>query len=83
MKIITTTVARKNIAKIINRVKYFGDVFGIGRRNAIEALLIRFPSAYNRDVDEITNINSFSNSFDFLKEEDELYSVSDLKTKYA
>ena len=83
MKIITTTVARKNIGKIINRVKYFGDVFGIGRRNSIDALLIRFPSAYNEDLNEITNINANSGSFDFLAEEPDIYALSDLRKRYA
>lgn len=83
MKIVTTTTARKNIAKIINRVKYTGEVFGIGRRNSVDALLIKFPSAYNDDLDEITNINANSGSFDFLAKEPELYSVADLKKKYV
>ena len=83
MKIITTTKARKNIGDIINRVKYFGDVFAIGRRESIDALLIQFPQAYNADLNNITNINANSKSFDFLTKEPELYSVSDLKKKYV
>ena len=83
MKIITTTIARKNIGKILNRVKYFGDVFGIGRRNSVDALIIKFPDAYNDDLNEITNINANSGSFDFLAVEPELYSISDLRKKYA
>ena len=83
MKIITTTVARKNIGKILNRVKYFGDVFGIGRRNSIDALLIKFPNAHNADLNEITNINANSGSFDFLADEAEVYSAADLRKKYA
>ena len=83
MKIVTTTNARKKIGEILNRVKYHGEVFGIGRRDSIDALLIQFPSAYNKDLNEITNINAHSKSFDFLKEEPEIYSVSDLKKRYA
>ena len=83
MKIITTTDARKNIGNIINRVKYFGDVFAIGRRESIDALLIQFPQAYNSDVNDITNINANSKSFNFLSKEPEIYSVSDLKKKYV
>ncbi len=37
---------------------------------------------YNMNVNEITNINADSKSFDFLAEEPELYSVLDLKKKY-
>jgi hypothetical protein len=32
-----------------------------------------------KKIDEITNINANSKSFDFLKYEPDLYSVSDLK----
>lgn len=35
----------------------------------------------NKHVNEITNINALSKSFDFLSDEPELYSVSDLKVK--
>ena len=83
MKIITTTNARKHIGDIVNRVKYFGDIFAIGRRNSIDALLIQFPQIYNKNLDDITNINAFSKSFDFLAKEPELYSISDIKKKYV
>lgn len=83
MKIITTTKARKDIGNIINRVKYYGDVFAIGRRNSIDALLIGFPDTYNKDLNDITNINANSKSFDFLKTEPEIYNVLDLKKKYV
>jgi len=83
MNVVTTTNARKNISEIINRVKMRGEVFGIGRRNSIDALIIQFPSAYNKDLNDITNINALSHSFDFLQDEPELYSVSDLKKKYV
>src|SRR3989344_77059 len=39
MKIVTTTNARKNIGAIIDRVKYRGEIFGIGRRNSIDAFI--------------------------------------------
>ena len=83
MKIITTTNARKNIGNIVNRVKYFGDVFAIGRRDSIDALLIQFPQIYNANLNDITNINANSKSFDFLAKEPEVYSISDLKKKYV
>ncbi|MBI3633204.1 MAG: hypothetical protein HY226_02845 [Candidatus Vogelbacteria bacterium] len=83
MKIITTTNARRNIAQIVNRIKYHGEVFAIGRRNSIDALLIQFPGLYNQELDEITNINTYSKSFEFLANEPELYSLTDLKKKYV
>jgi len=83
MKIITTTNARKNISRLVNRVKYGGEMFGIGRRNSIDAILMRFPSAENDGLDEMTNMNANSASFDFLAKEPELYSLKDLKKRYA
>lgn len=83
MKIVTTTNARKNIKNIIDRVKYRGEVFGIGRRNSIDAVVIKFPDVYNAAVNDITNINAYSKSFDFLKDEPDIYSLSDLKKRYA
>ena len=83
MKILTTTQARKHIKNIVDRVKYRGEVFAIGRRNSIDALVINFPDMYNIDVDEITNINALSKSFDFLREEPELYSRADVIKKYV
>ena len=67
---------------MIDHVKYRGEVFAIGRRNSIDALLIKFPEAYNKNVSEITNIAAYSKSFDFLKDEPEIYSSSDGK-KYV
>lgn len=83
MQVFTTTNARKNIGRIIDRVKLHGEVFGIGRRESIDALIIQFPQAYNKDVNEITNINAFSRSFDFLNDEPEIYTLADLKKRYA
>jgi len=79
MKILTTTQARKHIAQIINTIRETGEVFAIGRRNRPEALFIKYPLAYSREVGEITNINTYSESFSFLEDEDELYSLSDIK----
>lgn len=83
MKTITTTNARKQIAKLINAVRDTGDVFAIGRRSQPEVLLIKFPAQYNVAVSDITNINTYSESFSFLDNEPELYSASDLKKPYV
>ena len=69
--------------EIVNRARYRGEVFAIGRRNAIDAVLIGFPQAYNDELNDITNVNAYSRSFDFLEGEPDLYSVSDLKKRYA
>ncbi|OGL86398.1 MAG: hypothetical protein A3K16_00675 [Omnitrophica bacterium RIFCSPLOWO2_01_FULL_45_24] len=83
MQIVTATNARKNIRTIIDRVKYRGEVFGIGRRDSIDVIVLKFPEMYNAALNEITNINAYSKSFDFLKDEPDIYSPSDLKKRYA
>ncbi len=83
MKTITTTNARKQIAQLINSVRETGDVFAIGRRNQPEVLLIKFPSEYNKNLNDITNVNVYSESFSFLDDEPELYSKEDLKKPYV
>ena len=83
MKVLTTTDARKRIKNIVDRAKYRGEVFAIGRRNSIDAVLIGFPRAYSDSVNDITNVNAYSKSFDFLATEPELYSIADLKKRYA
>ncbi|MCA9359073.1 type II toxin-antitoxin system Phd/YefM family antitoxin [Candidatus Kaiserbacteria bacterium] len=83
MKTITTTNARKQIAKLIESVRETGDVFAIGRRNQPEVLLIKFPTDYNASLSDITNVNTYSESFSFLDSEPDLYSVADLKKSYV
>jgi hypothetical protein len=82
MKILSTTNLRKEISGVINIVRDTGEVFGIGRRDAVEVLVIPFPVAYHTKLNDITNINTYSRSFDFLADEPDLYSPKDAK-KYA
>jgi len=83
VKYITTTEARKNISEIVNEVKYSNQVYAIGRHDKIDVLIIKFPEYYNKNYTEITNLNANSNSFDFLREEPEIYTLNDLKKKYV
>lgn len=83
MKTVTTTIMRKYIGTIVDRVKYRGEVFAVGRRNSIDAILVQFPATYNKNTNAITNLNAHSKSFDFLSKEPALYSSSDLKKKYV
>ena len=83
MKILTTTTARKHLSEIVNKVRSDNVVFGLGRRNKVEAIIMRFPETYNPELDDVTNMNANSGSFDFLADEPELYSSTDLKKRYA
>lgn len=43
----------------------------------------RSATYVNKTLNEITNLNAHSRSFDFLEREPELYSASDLKKRYV
>lgn len=83
MKTLTIPQAKKDMKNIINRVKNRGEVFAIGTKKIIDAIIVQFPINCNQNLNEITNINTNSKSFDFLKHEPDIYSSSDLKKKYA
>lgn len=83
VKTISTTEARKTISDLVNHVRETGEAFAIGRHNKPEVLVIKFPTAYNTAFNEIANINAQSESFSFLEDEPDLYSVNDLKRRYV
>ena len=65
--------------RAVKRVKHHGDAFATGKHSSVDALLIQFPQVYTREVNDTTNVNAYSTSFDFLLGEPELYIVSDLR----
>lgn len=79
MKEMSSTNTRKNISVIIDHVKTTGEPFVISRQGRPEVMIIKVPTDINNKINEITNINSYSQSFNFLKDEPELYSIDDLK----
>lgn len=83
MKIISTTLARKELGRFVASVKEKNLTLGIGRHNRPEVLLIKYPDYLNRELDEWTNFVTNAGSFDFLGDELDLYSVGDLKKKYV
>ncbi len=79
----STTEARKNFSDIINQVKYQNKIIAIGRnRDYTEALIIPYPKI-NDEAINISEINAKSSSFNFLEEEPDLYSISDIKKRYV
>ena len=80
MKIISTTIARTKLGELINQVKYKKIIIALGRNNKAEVLITPIPNS--TDI-LISNINSASSSFDFLNNEEDLYSKKDLKVKYV
>lgn len=81
--ILSTTKVRDNISDIIDTVYNTGKSFVIGRHNTPEAVLVAFPKDFNSKLSDITNINAYSESFSFLKNEPDIYSLKDIKKKHA
>ncbi len=83
IKTLSTTEARERMSDLVNIVTTSRKSIVIGRRNVPEVVLIPFPAYWNGKLSEITNINAYSKSFDFLENEPEIYSVKDIKRIYA
>jgi len=81
IKTLSTTEVRERISDLVNIVATSHKSIVIGRRNVPEVVLIPFPSSWNGKLSEITNINAYSKSFDFLAKEPEIYSIRDIKCK--
>lgn len=79
MNTISTTQAREHLGEYLDELaRGESQAFVFGRRNEPEAVLIKFPTFYNKKVSDITNVNSYSKSFEFLNDEPEIYSTKDL-----
>ncbi len=83
IKTLSTTEARERMSDLVDIVSTSRKSIVIGRRNVPEVVLIPFPAFWNGKLSEITNINAYSKSFDFLANEPEIYSIEDVKNKYA
>jgi len=79
MKIISSSNARQFISNIISEVVETGKSIVISRHDEPEVAIIKFPREYRKDFSDISNLNAYSKSFDFLKDEPEIYSRKDLK----
>lgn len=78
MNIISTTKARELLPKFINSFKDDDISFVFGRRDVPEAILIKFPTQYSDQLTDITNVNAYSSSFDFLNDEPDIYTLEDI-----
>ena len=77
MQTYTKTETRNNFSEIIKQVKYGKKIVAVKR----DVLIVPFP-----EIDEsipVSQINEQSDSFDFLENEPDLYSLSDLKKRYV
>ena len=78
-KQLSTTQIRNHISEVIDEVRYHGEVFAVGRRDKLEAIILKYPEYTNQKLNELTNFNANSSSFDFLEDEPDIYSRNDLK----
>lgn len=81
MDIVSITEGRKKLGELISAVKYQRKPIALGRHGKAEALLIAVPDT--TEDTPITMINAESPSFRFLADEPDLYSLKDLKKRYA
>lgn len=83
IKTLSTTEARARMSDLVDIVSTSNKSIVIGRRNTPQVVLIPFPVFWNGKLSDITNINTYSKSFNFLNDEPEVYSIDDIKKKYA
>jgi hypothetical protein len=76
----STTEARSKLSELVNTVKYQKIIIAICRNNKAEVLLTPLPE--EKDI-PISEINATSESFDFLKDEPDIYTINDLKKRYV
>ncbi len=82
MNVLSTTNFRKNLPSFLEEV-ISDKPLVVGRRNKPEVVIIKFPENLNKKVTNVTNFNANSSSFDFLKDEPNIYSADDLKVRYV
>ena len=74
----TKTEARSNFSEIIKQVKYGKKIISIKR----DVLIVPFPEIDEKEI-PISEINTDSDSFDFLENEPDMYSLNDLTKQYV
>lgn len=74
---------RRNISAYLDKVREENTVLGVGRRDRVEVVVMKYPENVNLALDDMTLINANSRSFDFLKDEPDIYSIDDLKKRYV
>jgi PHD/YefM family antitoxin component YafN of YafNO toxin-antitoxin module len=81
MKHYTTTEARKHLSEIVSQVRYQKIIVSIGRRDEEEVLVI--PKVTLDESLPISEMNAQSESFQFLEDEPDIYSMKDLQKRYV
>ncbi len=81
MDIYSISDGRKKLGDLVNQVKFQHKAIGLGHNGKAEVLIVSLPSQCGDEP--INEINAASESFHFLEDEPDLYSVDDLKERYV
>ncbi len=79
MKYAMPTEARKNITRLVDAVRAQNTVVAIERGDRPEVLIGTYPEQYNNILAPELNFQANSTALDFLRDEPDLYNLSDLK----
>ena len=82
MRIYSLTEARKILGDLVNQVRYGKEIIALGKHGKAEVFLVAFNAEKKEEL-PMTELNSASESFRFLKEEPDLYTREDLKERYV
>ena len=64
---ISTNKSQVNMRGLIEKVRQTNGVFVISSHKNLEVIIMKFPEAYNPNLSLLSNINTYSQSFHFLK----------------
>ncbi len=79
MQVYSISEARTMLGELVNQVRYQKKTIALGHAGRAEVLIVAFAA----DEAPVTDINAASESFSFLEDEPNLYSVNDLKKRYV
>ena len=83
MKVLSATEFRTHISAVLDAVTHRKQIVGVGRHNKIEAIVLKWPARESSTLDDVTQVNANSSSFDFLAEEPDLYTMDDVRKRYV
>jgi len=81
MKKLSTTKVREKIKEVLEFVSE-GNVVALERYGLPQALIIKYPEEIQSDLPDSTLLSQYGGAFDWLKDEPDLYTESDVIEKY-
>jgi prevent-host-death family protein len=83
MDIYSITDARKKLGELVKQVKYGRKTIALGQHGKAEVFLVGLSQGGDDTDINLAELAQKSGSFDFLKEEPDLYSLDDCREVYA